>query len=74
MATCPNCGGFLHANHRCSGKWHRRRRSAVWMLIGAAAGMAVSYGITDRPPVALSATYATLGAVLVTATRKFAAF
>jgi hypothetical protein len=74
MATCPNCGGFLHAQHRCYGRWRRRARTASWMLVGAAAGIAASFLMADRPTLALSATCAVLGAVLVTATRKFAIF
>jgi len=44
------------------------------MLIGAVAGTAASYGMAERPPLMLSGICAVLGAVLVTATRKFAAF
>ena len=74
MATCPNCGGFLHDHHRCRGRWRRRLRSAVWTLAGMAGGAAVSFSFPERPALALIATCALLGAVLVTAVRTFAKF
>ncbi len=40
MATCPNCGRFLDADHRCRGVWRLRLR--VWSRVaagGAAGGL-----------------------------------
>ena len=73
MATCPRCGGFLHENHRCRGRW-RRARSASWTSAGVASGAASAWLLAERPAIALIATCGLLGAVLVTAVRKVAKF
>ena len=61
MATCPNCGRFLEAHHRCKGVWRLRLR--VWSRIaagGAAGGligaiaMATLFGWASLASVALS--------------------
>lgn len=46
----------------------------VWLLIGVGAGGSVSFLLTDRPNLALAATCALLGAVLISAFRRFAKF
>ena len=74
MATCPHCGGFLHDRHRCRGRWRRSARSAAWTLAGVVGGAVLSFAFTERPAIALIATCALLGAVLVTAVRTFAKF
>jgi hypothetical protein len=74
MATCPHCGGFLHEHHRCRGRWWRRGRQATAALIGASAGALVAFWIADGPPMALILTCGLLGAVLITAFRRFAKF
>ena len=74
MATCPRCGGFLHDNHRCRGRWRRLARTASWTGTGLAAGGASSFLFTEQPAVALIATCGVLGVVLVTAVRRFAKF
>ena len=74
MATCPHCGGFLHDHHRCRGRWWRRGREAGAAVVGASAGGAAAFGLAERPAVALVVTCGLLGAVLVTAVRRFAKF
>lgn len=41
MATCPRCGGFLGARHRCSGLWRLRLRFWGALLVGGIIGAAV---------------------------------
>ena len=46
MATCPRCGRFLDADHRCRGLWRLRlrvlRSLTVGALVGAASAAAVA--------------------------------
>jgi hypothetical protein len=74
MATCPQCGGFLHDGHRCRAGWRRRGRSAGATLFGAAAGALLAFALADRPPLALILTCGVLGVVLISAFRRFAKF
>lgn len=74
MATCPRCGGFLHENHRCRGRWRQYARTASWTGAGLASGAASSFLFAEPPAVALIATCSVLGAVLVNAVRRFAKF
>lgn len=35
MATCPDCGRYLHDQHRCKGRWRIQLRMLAWTLRSA---------------------------------------
>ena len=39
MATCPDCGGFLHDHHRCFGVWRHIARTIAVTAAGGAFGL-----------------------------------
>ena len=54
MATCPRCMGALTENHRCPRGWLSRVFDAMSTLtVGALIGVALCYGIEERPVPAL---------------------
>jgi hypothetical protein len=77
VATCPRCGGFLDANHRCQGLWRRRARSVtaslLAMAVGASAGILLLYAIASRPSTPTIAVAALTGMVIGEAIRGAAA-
>ena len=71
MATCPRCMGALTENHRCPRGWLSRVTDALTtVLIGAVIGVALCYGIEERPVPALVLAAAALGGVLASALRQ----
>jgi hypothetical protein len=47
MATCPRCGGFLDAPHRCAGVWRLHLRAWCAILLGGIVGALVGWGLLD---------------------------
>jgi hypothetical protein len=71
MATCPRCMGALTENHRCPrGRFSRLGDAMVTVLVGSGIGVALCYGIEDRPTGPLVMATAALGAVLANAFRQ----
>jgi hypothetical protein len=71
MATCPRCMGALTENHRCPrGRLSRVTDALSTVLVGAAIGVALCYGIEERPVPALVLAAAALGSVLATSLRQ----
>jgi hypothetical protein len=71
MATCPRCMGALTENHRCPrGRLSRVTDALTTVVVGAAIGVAVCYGIEERPVPALVLAAAALGSVLASALRQ----
>ena len=66
MATCPDCGGFLHAQHRCSGVYRRLAIGLVIAASGAVVGSVAVYGFVDHPALDVVAIGLVLGAILFT--------
>jgi hypothetical protein len=63
--------GFLDEGHKCPGGLvSRLGKAMVTVAIGAAIGIAVVYGIEDRPVPALWLAGAALGAVLAMSVRQ----
>ena len=71
MATCPRCMGALTENHRCPrGRLSRVTDAMSTLTVGAFIGIALCYGIEERPVLALVLASAALGAVLASALRQ----
>ena len=71
MATCPRCMGALTENHRCPRGWLSRVVDAMSTItVGAVIGIALCYGIEERPVLALVLAFAALGAVIASALRQ----
>jgi hypothetical protein len=63
--------GALTENHRCPRGWLSRVTDALsTFAVGAAIGVALCYGIEERPVPALVLAAAALGAVLASALRQ----
>jgi hypothetical protein len=45
MATCPDCGAFLHDAHRCRVNWWLVRASVLRDIVIAAAVVAIAAGL-----------------------------
>jgi len=41
MATCPNCGGYAHSEHRCRGLWRIRFLLTLDLAVSAIVGCGV---------------------------------
>ena len=71
MATCPRCMGALTENHRCPrGRLSRVTDALSTLGVGALIGVALCYGLEERPVLALVVAAAALGAVLASALRQ----
>jgi hypothetical protein len=71
MATCPRCMGALTENHRCPrGRLSRVTDALSTLAVGALIGVALCYGIEERPVPALVLAAAALGSVLASALRQ----
>jgi hypothetical protein len=72
MATCPYCFGALTENHRCPrGRLGRRLADAiVTVIVGGGIGIALCYGMVERPTGPLVLAAAALGSVLANAVRQ----
>lgn len=73
MATCPKCGGYLGAHHRCWGV-RRQLQALGFAAAGVVAGLVTVFLASDRPSVPLLLVSAALGAVLALAVRRYARF
>ena len=73
MATCPKCGDYLGANHRCWG-FRRQLQALGFMLAGGLGGFVAVFLVSDRPSMPLLFVTAALGAVLMLAVRRYARF
>jgi len=63
--------GFLDEGHRCpGGVWARLGKAMLTVGVGASIGIALVYGIEDRPLAGLVLSAAALGAVLAMAVRQ----
>ena len=67
MATCPECGDYLDADHHCLGAWRRIGIATVVAAVGGTGVVVALYGFMDRPAPALVMVAAVLGAVLARA-------
>ena len=74
MATCPDCGEYLSAHHRCRGRVRRMFGALGYVAAGALIGYLASFAIEERPAEALRWVTALLGALLVFAFRRYARF
>ena len=71
MATCPRCMGALTENHRCPrGPFYRVTDALGTLGVGALIGIALCYGLEERPVPALVLAAAALGSVLASALRQ----
>ena len=71
MATCPRCMGALTENHRCPrGRLSRITDALSTLTVGALIGVALCYGLEERPVPALVVAAAALGSVLASALRQ----
>jgi hypothetical protein len=73
MATCPKCGDYLGANHRCWGA-RRQLKTIGFGLAGGLAGLAAVFLLADRPSEPLVLVTTLLGVVLTLAVRQYARF
>ena len=64
MATCPDCGGFLHDHHRCFGVWRHIARTIAVTAAGGAFGLVFVMALVEHPPTGLVVAIALLGAVI----------
>jgi hypothetical protein len=71
MATCPRCMGALTEHHRCPRGWFSRVTDALLTFsVGGSIGVALCYGLEERPVPALVLAAAALGSVLASALRQ----
>jgi hypothetical protein len=73
MATCPKCGEYLGANHRCWGL-RRQLHALGFSAAGGLAGLLVVFLVSDRPSLPLLLVTALLGGILTLAVRRYARF